>query len=120
MDQYELADKIAQARDEEWTTLDLSEEEIGNYDLSFIGDLTSLTELELGGNDLAELPPEIGNLINLSRLRVPRNQLTALPPEIGNLTALAALYLNDNQMTALTPEMKKLLDKKVFLAHWAR
>ena len=39
--------------------------------------------------------------------------LKYLPPEIGNLTALTSLVLNDNQLTALPPEMKKLIDQGV-------
>jgi len=99
MDQDELAKKIAQARDEGWTTLDLagseldpSEDEIDEDEIVYlppeIGNLTSLTELFLDGNDLTALPPEIGNLTGLTRLALDGNELTALPPEIGNLTGL--------------------------------
>ena len=45
-----------------------------------IGDLTWLSALLLGENQLTTLPPEIGNLRNLHRLGLGRNQLTALPP----------------------------------------
>ena len=87
MDQDELAATLEQAGDEGWTTLDLSDEGL-EYLPAEIGNLTSLTELFLDGNDLTALPPEIGNLTGLTRLALDGNELTALPPEIGNLTGL--------------------------------
>ena len=59
--------------------------------------------LNLTAAGLTELPPEIGDLTWLSALLLGENQLTALPPEIGNLTALTRLELNENQLTALPP-----------------
>jgi Leucine-rich repeat (LRR) protein len=79
MDQDQLAARIAQAGDEGWATLDLS------------------------GEGLKYLPPEIGNLTGLTWLWLSGNQLTALPPEIGNLTGLTDLDLDGNQLTALPP-----------------
>ena len=104
MYQDELAARIAQARDEGWTTLDLagseldpSEDEIDEDEIVYlppeIGNLTSLTELDLDGNQLTELPPEIGNLTGLTKLDLWVNGLTALPSEIGNLTGLTSLNL---------------------------
>ena len=60
MDQDELAARIAQAGDEGSTTLDLS------------------------GEGLKYLPPEIGNLTSLTELYLRGNQLTALPPRRRN------------------------------------
>ena len=73
-----------------------------------IGQLTSLRELRLHGNQLTALPPEIGQLTRLERLWLDTNQLTALPPEIGQLTNLHELTLNGNQLTALPPEIGQL------------
>ena len=53
-----------------------------------IGQLTSLTELDLRGNQLTSLPAEIGQLTSLTVLYLRRNQLTSLPAEIGQLTSL--------------------------------
>ncbi|MEO1523266.1 MAG: hypothetical protein AAFU78_21170, partial [Cyanobacteria bacterium J06633_2] len=62
-----------------------------------------VTELDLSGHELTELPPEIGQLTQLKTLilgkydqqtyRYIGNQLSALPPEIGQLTSLQQLYL---------------------------
>ena len=62
MDQDELAKKIAQAADEGWTTLDLSEEEI-DYLPADIGDLTDLTSLNLYGNQLTVYTQELKILV---------------------------------------------------------
>ena len=86
-----------------------------------IGDLTYLTELELGiilgvaGTDdqynfITSVPPEIGNLVNLQFLNLSGNQLTSLPPEIGNLVNLQRLELGKNQLASLPPEIGNLVN----------
>ena len=70
-----------------------------------IGQLTSLQQLMLGGNQLTALPAEIGQLTSLHTLRLnDKNQLTALPPGITQLTSLQQLTLDRNLLTALPPE----------------
>jgi len=59
--------------------------------------------LNLTAAGLMELPPEIGDLTWLSALLMGENQLTELPPEIGNLTNLHRLGLGRNQLTGLPP-----------------
>ncbi|MES2706583.1 MAG: COR domain-containing protein [Verrucomicrobiota bacterium] len=73
-----------------------------------IGQLTTLTRLDVSNNQLTALPPEIGQLMALKELFVSDNQLTALPPEIGQLMALKELFVSDNQLTALPPEIGQL------------
>jgi len=73
-----------------------------------IGNLKSLTSLNLGLNQLTTLPKEIGNLINLTSLVLSENELTELPKEIGNLTSLASLDLGYNQLTILPKEIGNL------------
>ncbi|MCI5207836.1 MAG: leucine-rich repeat domain-containing protein, partial [Candidatus Electrothrix sp. ATG2] len=40
--------------------------------------------IDLDGQGLTDLPPEIGQLTNLTELQLWGNQLTYLPPEIVN------------------------------------
>jgi Leucine-rich repeat (LRR) protein len=93
---------------------------------------TGAKELDLAGNDLTELPPEIGQLTQLETLILAKetdnrylgNELTSLPPEIGLLRNLKALQVpgnwrfqhraafpnatSGNQLTALPPEIGEL------------
>ncbi len=102
-----------------------------------IGDLTSLYELDLSGNQLSGLlstaishlgglnltylnlaenlftgpiPVEIGAFTTLSSLTLASNPLSgSIPPEIGDLTNLGYLNLYDNQLTgSLPPELGSL------------
>lgn len=66
------------------------------------------TELRLGNNRLAELPPEIANLTGLQWLNLDKNLLTTLPPEAAKLTALQTLSLANNRLTTLPPEITEL------------
>ena len=63
------------------------------------------TSLDLTGNQLTELPPEIGQLTSLTTLYLQENQLTALPEQIGQLTNLQSLDLLNNQLTALPEQI---------------
>ena len=73
-----------------------------------IGQLTSLTDLNLSGNQLTELQPELFHLTKLARLNLSQNYLTELPPKICKLTNLTALYLGGNQLTKLPQEICQL------------
>jgi internalin A len=72
--------------------------------------LTELNWLELKGNQLTALPPEIGRLSNLAVLDLGDNRLTALPPEIGRLSMLHQLWAEDNQLITLPPEIGQLTE----------
>ncbi len=80
---------------------------------SDIGELTNLSFLGVGVNQLGSLPPEIGKLRNLKKLMLFHNQLTELPPEIGNLTELNYLHLRGNKLTALSPAIGNLSKLRV-------
>ena len=66
------------------------------------------TTLDLTGQGLSTLPPEIGNLTNLRSLVLSFNDLTVLPAEIGNLTNLVNLYLNKPVVGAVSADWQAL------------
>ena len=73
-----------------------------------IGQLTSLTELHLRGNQLTSLPVEVRQLTSLMYLNLGGNQLTSVPVETWQLTSLEALYLHDNKLTTLPADIGQL------------
>lgn len=89
------------------TRLDLGDNELTTLP-SQIGQLTTLMELDLGDNELTMLPSQIGQLTALTELRLNGNLLTMLPPHIGHLTALTELHLSRNQLTTLPSQMGRL------------
>jgi len=76
--------------------------------ISGIGNLSSLTSLYLGHNNIKDIPSEIGNLTNLTTLYLSINNITDIPPEIGNLSSLTSLYLPENQIIEIPSEIGKL------------
>jgi GTPase SAR1 family protein/CHAT domain-containing protein len=98
MTENELLQLIEQAAREEWTELDLS------------------------GNNLTVLPPDIGKLTHLKKLilgkyryndqgyivKTIRNKLSVLPREIGQLYQLEELQVVGNQLQELPPEIVQL------------
>ena len=86
------------------TYLDLSSNSIADFPLHFpssIGDLKKLTYLDFSGNQLSVLPSTIGGLINLTHLDLSGNRLDELPLEIENLNKLTYLNLDYNRLTEL-------------------
>ena len=53
-----------------------------------VGDLKTLTKLNIESNKLNTLPPEIENLDQLLVLKAKSNEITELPEEIGGLVSL--------------------------------
>jgi Leucine-rich repeat (LRR) protein len=71
---------------------------------------THLESLVLADNGLAELSGQIGALQNLRTLDLGHNQLTNVPAAIGNLSALTDfLYLHDNQLSSLPTSFAQLI-----------
>ena len=80
------------------------------------------TELDLSGNQLTALPPEIGKLTQLKKLILGKyeydengyivntigNKLRSLPQEIGLLNQLEELQIVSNELTSLPGEIGKL------------
>ncbi|MEH2070231.1 MAG: leucine-rich repeat domain-containing protein [Nostoc sp.] len=65
-------------------------------------------ELDLSGEGLTELPPEIRQLSNLTLLSFYENQITEIPEWIGQLSNLTKLYLANNQITEIPESIGKL------------
>ena len=82
------------------TTLDLSFNQLAAVPQS-LGNLTALTTLDLSFNQLAAVPQSLGNLTALTTLNLNRNQLAAVPDSLGNLTALTTLNLSINRLAAV-------------------
>ncbi|KAI8905798.1 hypothetical protein BC831DRAFT_439566, partial [Entophlyctis helioformis] len=92
-----------------------------SHNCQMIGNLTQLTELNLGGNQLTQLPDWIDNLTQLTVLvgwaGSGGNQLTQLPDWIDNLTQLTVLDLGGNQLTQL-PDWIDNLTQLTVLVGW--
>jgi len=99
--------KSAQCWTEQGTRLDLSGQGLTALPPELF-QLTALTRLDLDDNQLTALPPELGQLRELTTLSLDGNQLTALPLELFQLRALKQLSLDGNQLTALPPELGQL------------
>ena len=98
---------IKQAAREKKTELDLSGNQLTSLPPE-IASFTNLTELNLSGNQLTSLPPEIASLTNLTELNLSGNQLTSLPSEIITLKYLTLLDIVGNKFTSLPSEIKEL------------
>jgi small GTP-binding protein len=109
MDQKELLRIIAQAAEEGWTALDLSNQGLTELPPE-IGKLTNLRTLHLRYNHLSTLPMEIQKLQHLERLGLGDNCFTEVPNEIWELRNLLILYLSANQLVIIPPEIGKLMN----------
>jgi len=87
--------------------LDLSDNQLTSLPAE-IGQLHSLTWLNLNCKQLTSLPAEIGQLHSLTQLHLNCKQLTSLPAEIGQLHSLTWLMLEGNQLTSLPAEIVQL------------
>ena len=87
------------------TRLSLSQRGLSGTIPSELGDLTSLEELVLYGNDLSgTIPSELGNLSSLERLDLSWNDLSGtIPSELGDLTSLEELFLYNNELSGSIP-----------------
>ena len=63
--------------------------------------------MNLRGNQLTSLPAEIGQLASLTWLDLSGNQLTSLPAEIGQLTSLTYLNHGKNQLTSVPAAIRE-------------
>ena len=70
-----------------------------------IGDLTSLTVLDLNFNDLSgSIPAGVWDLTGLTRLHLGNNELSgSIPAAVGDLTSLTYLFLGGNELSGSIP-----------------
>ncbi|MGJ3244528.1 MAG: COR domain-containing protein [Elainellaceae cyanobacterium] len=107
MTRDELLQLIDRAYEEGWEKLDLAGNDLEELPPE-IGHLTNLQRLDLSSNSLSSLPAEIGQLTNLQALDLSSNSLSSLPPEIGQLTNLQRLDLSSNSLSSLPAEIGQL------------
>ncbi|CAM9522199.1 unnamed protein product, partial [Scytosiphon promiscuus] len=67
-----------------------------------------LEDLNLGNNEIAEMPPEIERLSGLLFFNMAGNRLTSVPAEIGRLSALKRLGLKSNALARLPSSLGDL------------
>ncbi|CAM9261598.1 unnamed protein product [Chrysoparadoxa australica] len=82
-------------------TLLLGENKLSSDIVAALGTLISLTELQLNGNELTELPAELLRLANLTMLDLSHNQIKVFPEEISKLAKLTTLLVNNNSIAVI-------------------
>ncbi|KAM3394023.1 receptor kinase-like protein Xa21 [Capsicum galapagoense] len=81
-----------------------------------VGNLSSLLDLDLSGNNLAgSIPTAIRNLRNLQRFNLSNNKLTgfvgSLPNYLGNITSLREIHLGSDKLSCnMLPSLGSLQD----------
>lgn len=71
---------------------------------SSIGDLTTLTDLNMYDSDIIELPETISNLTNLVSLRADLCKLSYITPQLGLCYRLKYISLRHNKLDSLPSE----------------
>lgn len=102
-----------------FTSLELLEANDNSlHDLTGIGSLTRLRELNLHGNSVKLLPPDIAQLSALQILHLDFNQIEVLPQETGQLSNLTELWLNNNKLKTIPPCIKGLVKVKFMVLEY--
>ncbi|MFP4575990.1 MAG: leucine-rich repeat domain-containing protein, partial [Coleofasciculus sp.] len=110
-DRAELLEIIDKAAREGVTELDLSGKGITEIP-DCIGQLTNLQKLYFEENQITEIPECIGKLTNLQKLIIGKNKITEIPGCISQLTNLRFLGLWENQITEIPEFIGKLTNLK--------
>jgi hypothetical protein len=82
-----------------------------------INALTKLAHLGLDQNQLTGAPTQIGTLADLQFLDLSNNQMVSVPVSIGNLTKLDQLWLNNNQLVSVPAGVSNLVSLTVLSLH---
>ncbi|KAK9451759.1 Endonuclease/exonuclease/phosphatase [Limtongia smithiae] len=99
-----LATREQKDRRQDWAALDLGGQGLRNISPNLFN-YNFLDKLYLNHNRLTTLPVAIGNLGQLQYLDISGNLLTSLPTEIGMLKSLRTLLMFDNGIQSLPSEM---------------
>lgn len=74
-----------------------------------IANLTALTDVVLGNNNLSGSIPDLSQLRRLQRLHLHDNKLSGeIPPSLGNVVRLRELFLQNNNLTGQVPNSLKV------------
>ncbi|TQV95539.1 hypothetical protein V2A60_000729 [Cordyceps javanica] len=92
---------------QDWHNMDMSGQGLRNLAPELFR-YQFLSELYIASNKLTRLPKQIGDLRQLKHLDVSYNQLTELPPELGMCTFLKQLLLFNNSIQELPFELGSL------------
>ncbi|CAG8972810.1 hypothetical protein HYALB_00007735 [Hymenoscyphus albidus] len=85
------------------TSLNLSNNKLGNNCFEVISQLPSLRDLKLGGNELTgPLDERISGLTSLESLDLQRNALVSLPDGLAELVRLRVFNVKENKLTSLS------------------
>ena len=71
-------------------------------DAGALGTVTTLTNVNLRGNDLSGIG-DLSGLDNLQYLYLQDNELTMIPATLGDLDSLTRLWLHNNELTGMIP-----------------
>ena len=73
---------------------------------------TGIKILNLGGNELETLPPDMDKMVQLEELYLGANKLSSLPDSICSLEKLTILKVDDNRLFELPPSIGSLKSLK--------
>eukprot|EP00041_Stephanoeca_diplocostata_P037603 m.1429692 g.1429692 ORF g.1429692 m.1429692 type:complete len:145 (+) comp25069_c0_seq51:192-626(+) len=104
----DLTSVPVQALEGGYKVIDLQGNQIESIPPTIKNVALQLTSLNLSGNSLANLVPEITTLTLLRSLDVSRNHISILPENIGNLRALRSLNVATNNLTSLPSSISGL------------
>jgi len=83
--------------------LDMNSCQLAAVDPARLTALTAVTNFNLKGNQLAELPEGISAMQSLEILNVGANQLTGLPSGLAQCPALKVVLINNNLLEQVPP-----------------
>eukprot|EP01061_Rhynchopus_euleeides_P037158 TRINITY_DN6296_c0_g3_i1.p1 TRINITY_DN6296_c0_g3~~TRINITY_DN6296_c0_g3_i1.p1 ORF type:complete len:717 (+),score=127.47 TRINITY_DN6296_c0_g3_i1:117-2267(+) len=117
-EEVDVDEIIADCARDKLLSLDLFELSLPEAPSKVFLECQHVTALDLSGNDLKLIPPEIGILHHLQKLTLKSNSLRSLPPELSQCEHLKQLYLDQNQLATLPVEMSLLQDLVIVGLDW--